>query len=96
MTDDLRAAAKLIRAAHSDAPFYIIGESMGAAVILVAALNVSDTTLTCPIPSRVEKGAEIGRFGMGSTVVALVADGDPALPVSAGGAVTRVGRRIGG
>ena len=38
MTDDLRAAAKLIRAAHSDAPFYIIGESMGAAVIL-ATMN---------------------------------------------------------
>ncbi|MEE2689739.1 MAG: alpha/beta fold hydrolase [Pseudomonadota bacterium] len=38
MTDDLRAAAKLIRAAHPDAPFYIIGESMGAAVIL-ATMN---------------------------------------------------------
>ena len=39
-----------------------------AAVVLVAALNVSDTSISCSIPGRIEKGQEIGRFGMGSTV----------------------------
>lgn len=38
MTDDLRAAVRLIRAAHPGVPFYIVGESMGAAVVL-AAMN---------------------------------------------------------
>jgi acylglycerol lipase len=38
MTDDLRVAARLVRDAHPDVPFFILGESMGAAVIL-AAMN---------------------------------------------------------
>ena len=36
MTDDLRVAARLVRDAHPDVPFYILGESMGAAVVLAA------------------------------------------------------------
>ena len=36
MTDDLRVAARLVRDAHPNVPFYILGESMGAAVILAA------------------------------------------------------------
>ena len=36
MTGDMRAAAGLVRAAHPDRPFYILGESMGAAVVLAA------------------------------------------------------------
>ena len=38
MTDDLRTAVRLIRARHPGVPFYIVGESMGAAVVL-AAMN---------------------------------------------------------
>lgn len=36
MTDDLRIAARLLRAAYPDTPLFILGESMGAAVILAA------------------------------------------------------------
>lgn len=36
MTGDLRAAASLIRAANPDIPFYILGESMGGAVVMAA------------------------------------------------------------
>ena len=36
MTGDMRAAASLVRAAHPDRRFYILGESMGAAVVLAA------------------------------------------------------------
>jgi alpha-beta hydrolase superfamily lysophospholipase len=36
MTDDLRVAAQLVRDAHPDVPFFILGESMGAAVIMAA------------------------------------------------------------
>ena len=36
MTGDLRAAAQLLRAAHPETPFYILGESMGAAVVMAA------------------------------------------------------------
>ena len=38
MTDDLQTAVRLIRARHPGVPFYIVGESMGAAVVL-AAMN---------------------------------------------------------
>ena len=36
MADGLRVAARLVRDAHPDVPFYILGESMGAAVVLAA------------------------------------------------------------
>lgn len=38
MVEDLRAAAALVRAAHPGTPFFILGESMGAAVVM-AAMN---------------------------------------------------------
>ncbi len=34
--DDLIAAARLLRARHPDLPFYLLGESMGAAILMVA------------------------------------------------------------
>lgn len=37
MKDDLRVFAKLVRARHPGAPLYLLGESMGGAVILAAA-----------------------------------------------------------
>lgn len=36
MTGDLRTAARLIRDAHPETPFFILGESMGAAVVMAA------------------------------------------------------------
>jgi len=65
-----------------------------AAVVLVAALNVSDTSITCSIPGRIEKGQEIGRFGMGSTVVVLIAEGASALPRLEPESLARVGRAL--
>ena len=38
-------------------------------VILVGALNVGATTVSCPVPGTWAAGDEIGRFGFGSTVV---------------------------
>lgn len=73
---------------------YRLDDGRSAAVVLVAALNVSDTTLSCTIPGRVEKGQEIGRFGMGSTVVTLVATGEPSLPVTAPKSPVRIGAAV--
>ncbi len=42
MVADLAAAAKLAKAAHPDKPVYLIGESMGAAVILAAVARQTD------------------------------------------------------
>ncbi len=39
MTGDLAAVSRLLRARHPDIPLYIVGESMGAAVILAAYGN---------------------------------------------------------
>lgn len=39
LTGDLSAASRLLRARHPDVPLYIVGESMGAAVILAAHAN---------------------------------------------------------
>lgn len=65
-----------------------------AAIVLVAALNVSDTVLSCGVPGRVAPGDEVGRFGMGSTVVAVAGAGEPAFPVVAPETTVRVGRRV--
>jgi len=39
MTDDLKTAVRLIRARHPGVPLYLLGESMGAAVVIVAATS---------------------------------------------------------
>jgi phosphatidylserine decarboxylase len=45
-----------------------------AAVVMVGAYNVGHTTVTVP-GGAVAKGAELGRFGFGSTVVAVIGRG---------------------
>lgn len=62
-----------------------------AAVVLVAALNVSDTTTASGIPGQVSRGQEIGRFGLGSTVVTVLAAGTPSIPEHAPGRAVRLG-----
>ncbi len=52
-------------------------DGRAAAVVLVAALNVSDTVRTCAVPGDVVRGDELGRFGLGSTVVVLLGPGQP-------------------
>ena len=39
MRDDLRVAARLIKAQHPDLPLFLLGESMGGAVIMTAAVS---------------------------------------------------------
>jgi acylglycerol lipase len=39
MRDDLRAAARLIKARHPDLPLFLLGESMGGAIIMTAAVS---------------------------------------------------------
>ncbi|HEY1384160.1 MAG TPA: alpha/beta fold hydrolase [Dongiaceae bacterium] len=39
MADDLRVAARLIKARHPDLPLFLLGESMGGSVIMTAAVS---------------------------------------------------------
>ncbi|HJR20247.1 MAG TPA: lysophospholipase [Dongiaceae bacterium] len=39
MIDDLRVAARLIKARHPDLPLFLLGESMGGAVVMTAAVG---------------------------------------------------------
>ena len=55
-----------------------LADGRAAALVMVAALNVGDTAVTAQPGQRVQAGDELGRFGFGSTVVALVASGTPA------------------
>jgi phosphatidylserine decarboxylase len=61
-----------------------------AAVVMVGAYNVGGTTITQGT-GRVRAGDEIGRFGFGSTVVALVGAGGPAFVAAAPEHVVRMG-----
>ena len=60
-----------------------------AAVLLVAALNVGDTTITCELPGRVAVGDELGAFGLGSTVIVMVGPGGTAWPATAANTAVR-------
>lgn len=66
-----------------------------AALVMVAALMVTDTTVTCAVPGAVAAGEEIGRFGFGSTVVLLLPPGAQPLPELPAGTGVRLGRPIG-
>lgn len=55
---------------------YGLADGLPAAVVMVSALNVGDTQVTHG-EGPVATGDEIGRFGFGSTVVVLVAEGGP-------------------
>ena len=61
-----------------------------AAVVMVGAYNVGGTLVTRDAGS-VAAGDEIGRFGFGSTVVALVGAGGPAFVAAAPEHVVRMG-----
>ena len=48
-----------------------------AAVVMVGAFNVGGTSVTAQPGSGVVRGGELGRFGFGSTAVAIVGPGGP-------------------
>jgi len=55
---------------------YRLATGLPAAVVMVSALNVGDTQISRG-EGPVSTGEEVGRFGFGSTVVVLVAEGGP-------------------
>lgn len=56
-----------------------LGDGRAAAVVLVGALNVGDTSITAQ-PGPVQRGQELGQFGFGSTAVVLMGPGEPSWP----------------
>ena len=68
-----------------------LGCGRSAAVVMVAAFNVGDTTVTAATGARLAAGEELGRFGFGSTVVAIVGAGEPAFAAAAPGQRVRCG-----
>ncbi len=65
-------------------------DGRAAAVVMIAAMCVRDITLARS-EGGMEKGAEFGRFGFGSTVVAIVEAGGAAFREAAPGEVVRMG-----
>jgi len=72
---------------------YRLEDGRAAAVVLVAALNVGDTLIHSPCPRQVSIGEEIGRFGLGSTVIVLVAPGTPQWESLSPETIVRVGQQ---
>ncbi|MEC7584019.1 MAG: archaetidylserine decarboxylase [Planctomycetota bacterium] len=62
-----------------------------AATVLVGAFNVGGTRITVEPGQSIAKGDEVGQFGFGSTVVALLAKGQPGFGVTPGDSVVRMG-----
>ena len=62
-----------------------------AAVVMVAALNVGDIRYDGACRGPMARGAELGRFGFGSTVVAIVQAGGPEFAPLAPGTAVRQG-----
>lgn len=66
-----------------------------AVVVMVAALNVGDIERCVEPQTDVEKGAEIGRFGFGSTTIVLTGPEGPGIPEIAPETAVRVGEAVG-
>lgn len=65
-------------------------DGRAAAVVMIAAICVRDITMARR-SGTMEKGAELGRFGFGSTVVAIVEAGGAAFREGAAGESVRMG-----
>jgi phosphatidylserine decarboxylase len=63
------------------------------AVVMVAALNVGDIRIRPPVPRTVDLGEQLGAFGFGSTVIAVVEKGAAAFPELAPETAVRMGAR---
>lgn len=68
-----------------------LADGRAAAVVMVGACNVGDTSVSVTPPCAVEAGAELGRFGFGSTAVALVAAGGAQFAAVPAETVVRMG-----
>jgi phosphatidylserine decarboxylase len=72
-----------------------LANGTAAAIVMVGAYNVGGTTIT-RASGPVAAGEEVGRFGFGSTVVALVAPAGPAFVSLAPEQVVRMGAAAAG
>jgi phosphatidylserine decarboxylase len=71
----VRSIARLFARNERVAFAFGLADGRAATVVMVAALNVGDIHASAPAGSELSKGQELGRFGFGSTVVALVGPG---------------------
>lgn len=55
----------------------LLGDGRRGAVVMVGAFNVGGTSVTAQPGTTVRAGDELGRFGFGSTAIAIVARGGP-------------------
>lgn len=62
-----------------------------AAVVMVGAYNVGGTSVTAGPGARVLRGGELGRFGFGSTAIAIVPGDGPGFAVAPPGERVRMG-----
>src|SRR5262249_46474651 len=60
-----------------------VGDGRAAGVVMVGGCNGGDATVTAAAGRAVQPGDELGRFGFGSTVVALVGPGGLGFPAVA-------------
>ena len=65
-----------------------------AALVMVAALNVGDIVPSAAAGQQLPAGAELGRFGFGSTVVALMQSGSAGFPLLAPETPVRQGEAV--
>lgn len=68
-----------------------LDDGRSGAVVMVGALNVGDVRATATVGQHLARGDEIGRFGFGSTTVAVAAAGGPAFGTRAPHSLVRMG-----
>ena len=72
-----------------------LADGRAAAVVMVGALNVGSIVPTLAVGAEAEAGDELGRFGFGSTAVALLEGGDgPQFPAVAPETVVRTAAAV--
>jgi phosphatidylserine decarboxylase len=69
-----------------------LGDGRPCAVVMVAALNVSDIRASAAPQDLLRRGDELGVFGLGSTAVVLLPPGEPAWPGLPVGTKVQMGR----
>ncbi|MBL8899447.1 MAG: phosphatidylserine decarboxylase [Planctomycetes bacterium] len=68
-----------------------LADGRPCAVVMIAALNVSDIRASVAPGSAVRRGGELGVFGLGSTTVVLLPAGQPEFPALPVGTKVRMG-----
>lgn len=69
-----------------------LGDGRAGAIVMVGALNVGDVHRSVEVGATIRRGDEVGRFGFGSTTVALVGRGSIAFASTPPETVVRCGR----